>query len=67
MSNEVMDKNMYYFDLNSEKNYRHVQMVISKYFTSSGSISLNSSPRPVHAMKEEFEGSSSRVTRNCHS
>lgn len=35
--------------------------------TSSGSISLNSMPRPVQAMKWALAGSSRRVTRNCHS
>lgn len=30
-------------------------------------MSLNSIPRPVHAMKWELEGSSSRATRNCQS
>lgn len=35
--------------------------------TSSGSMSLNSMPRPVQAMKWELDGSSSRATRNCQS
>ena len=35
--------------------------------TSSGSMSLNSMPRPVQAMKGAFPGSSSRATRNCQS
>lgn len=35
--------------------------------TSSGSISLNSMPRPVQAMKCELDGSSSSATRNCQS
>lgn len=35
--------------------------------TSSGSISLNSMPRPVQAMKWPLAGSSSNVTRNCQS
>lgn len=35
--------------------------------TSSGSISLNSSPRPVHAIKWLLDGSSNSVTRNCQS
>ena len=34
--------------------------------TSSGSKSLNSSPRPVHVMKFEFPGSSNSATKNCH-
>lgn len=35
--------------------------------TSSGSMSLNSMPRPVQAMKWELDGSSSKATRNCQS
>lgn len=35
--------------------------------TSSGSISLNSMPRPVQAMKWPLAGSSSNVTKNCQS
>lgn len=35
--------------------------------TSSGSISLNSMPRPVQAMKWPLAGSSSSVTKNCQS
>lgn len=35
--------------------------------TSSGSMSLNSSPRPVQAIKWLLDGSSSSVTRNCQS
>ena len=34
--------------------------------TSSGSKSLNSSPRPVHVMKFELPGSSNSATKNCH-
>ena len=37
------------------------------FLTSSGSMSLNSMPRPVQAMKWPLAGSSSRVTRNCQS
>ena len=35
--------------------------------TSSGSISLNSMPRPVQAINDEHSGSSKRATRNCQS
>lgn len=41
--------------------------IIQHILTSSGSISLNSIPRPVQAMKWEFDGSSRRATKNCHS
>lgn len=39
----------------------------SLIFTSSGSMSLNSMPRPVHAMKCALPGSSRRATKNCQS
>ena len=38
-----------------------------KGFTSSGSMSLNSIPLPVQAMKWELVGLSNKVTRNCQS
>lgn len=39
----------------------------SLMLTSSGSMSLNSMPRPVHAMKCALPGSSRRATKNCQS
>lgn len=43
-------------------------MVHDDVITSSGSISLNSMPRPVQAIHPALEsGASSNATRNCHS
>ena len=47
-------------------NFREYTRRFDLIYTSSGSMSLNSIPRPVHAMQGAFAGSSNKVTKNCH-
>jgi len=49
----------------STKQWRNIYLF--NWLTSSGSMSLNSSPLPVQAMNEVLAGFSSRATRNCQS
>ena len=54
-------------EIRNVKENRFMNLRLCLPLTSSGSMSLNSMPRPVQAMKWELDGSSSRATRNCQS
>ena len=50
-----------------KQHYNQQNSIEINSLTSSGSINLNSRPRPVQAIREEFVGLSRSATRNCHS
>lgn len=62
--NGIKERKKKYHFINNFREYIRCDDLM---YTSSGSMSLNSIPRPVHAMQGAFAGSSNKVTKNCHS